>query len=188
MLQILTPKQRICQRRSLRRGFRDVFILTVTGESTLWTLLSSTNISLAFAHNALTSDSLIISHLLSCSICLSRSLVSHILLKNSHRSCQTVNGHEVDAYYILSTSRHIEDTGPIQQHRIIILLCQLSTSPKSLEPHKIFHNKHTLSGLSATSSVVNNSKMAADVGNVTWPDHPVRIQTKQMKQWKCLSN
>lgn len=50
----------------------------MTGESTLWTLLSSTRISRAFAHRALTSDSLIISHRRSCSICRSKSLKSDI--------------------------------------------------------------------------------------------------------------
>ena len=47
--------------------------VTVTGASTLWTLDSSTRISLALAQRALTSDSLMISHFLNCSICLSRS-------------------------------------------------------------------------------------------------------------------
>lgn len=48
-------------------------LLTVTGASTLWTLLSSTRISMALRHRAFTSDSLSGSHFFSCSICLSRS-------------------------------------------------------------------------------------------------------------------
>jgi hypothetical protein len=47
-------------------------ILTVTGASTLWTLLSSTRISLARRHSALTSPSRRYSHRLSRSICSSR--------------------------------------------------------------------------------------------------------------------
>ena len=50
-------------------------ILTVTGESTLCTFDSSTRISRAFEHKALTSNSLIISQRRSCSICLSKSLI-----------------------------------------------------------------------------------------------------------------
>ena len=46
--------------------------LTVTGASTLWTLLSSTRISLALRQRALTSPSLRYSHLRSRSICSSR--------------------------------------------------------------------------------------------------------------------
>ncbi len=46
--------------------------LTVTGASTLWTLLSSTRISLALKHRALTSPSRRYSHRLSRSICSSR--------------------------------------------------------------------------------------------------------------------
>ena len=46
---------------------------TVTGASTLWTLDSSTKISLALAQRVLTSLSLMISQFLSCSICLSKS-------------------------------------------------------------------------------------------------------------------
>ena len=53
----------------------DGVVLTVTGESTLWTFDSSTRISLAFAHKILTSDSLMTSHRRSCSICRSRSLI-----------------------------------------------------------------------------------------------------------------
>ena len=53
--------------------------LTITGESTLCTLLSSTKISRALAQRAFTSLSLIISHRFNCSICLSKSLVSFIL-------------------------------------------------------------------------------------------------------------
>lgn len=48
-------------------------IRTVTGASTLWTLLSSTRISMALRQRAFTSDSLRGSHRFSCSICLSRS-------------------------------------------------------------------------------------------------------------------
>lgn len=47
--------------------------LTVTGASTLCTLLSSTRISIAFIQSAFTSDSFSGSHRFSCSICLSRS-------------------------------------------------------------------------------------------------------------------
>lgn len=50
--------------------------LTVTGASTRWTLLSSTSISIAFKHRALTSDSLSGSQFFNCSICLSRSDMS----------------------------------------------------------------------------------------------------------------
>jgi hypothetical protein len=48
--------------------------LTVTGLSTYWTFPSSINISLAFRHTSLTIDSGIVSHLFSCSICLSGQL------------------------------------------------------------------------------------------------------------------
>ncbi len=58
--------------------------LTVTGESTLCTLLSSTRISRALAHKAFTSLSLMTSHLLNCSICRSRSLVSDIICNRHH--------------------------------------------------------------------------------------------------------
>lgn len=61
--------------------------ITVTGESTRWTLLSSTRISRAFAHRALTSASCIISHLFNCSICLSKSLVSDIVTFKTPRFC-----------------------------------------------------------------------------------------------------
>jgi hypothetical protein len=44
--------------------------LTVTGESILWTLLSSTKISRALLHNSLTSDSVISSQRRNFSICL----------------------------------------------------------------------------------------------------------------------
>ena len=56
--------------------------LTVTGESTLCTLLSSTRISRALAHKALTSDSLMISHLLNWSICRSKSLKSDMIVSS----------------------------------------------------------------------------------------------------------
>ena len=52
---------------------RGVEWLTVTGASTLWTLLSSTRISMALRHRAFTSDSFRGSHLFNCSICLSKS-------------------------------------------------------------------------------------------------------------------
>lgn len=45
----------------------------MTGASTLWTLLSSTRISIALRQRAFTSDSFNGSHFFSCSICLSRS-------------------------------------------------------------------------------------------------------------------
>ena len=48
----------------------------MTGASTLWTLLSSTRISMALRQRAFTSDSLRGSHFFSCSICLSRSDIS----------------------------------------------------------------------------------------------------------------
>lgn len=48
----------------------------MTGASTLWTLLSSTRISRAFAQRTLTCDSLIISHRFNCSICWSKLCVS----------------------------------------------------------------------------------------------------------------
>ena len=54
--------------------------LTVTGTSTLSTLLSSTRISFAFAQRALTSLSGMHSHRLSCSICLSKLLMLLLLL------------------------------------------------------------------------------------------------------------
>lgn len=55
-------------------------VLTVTGASTLWTLLSSTRISMALRQRALTSDSLRGSQFFSCSICLSRSDIFALLL------------------------------------------------------------------------------------------------------------
>lgn len=66
---------------------------TVTGGSTRCTLLSSARISLAFAHRDFTSLSLMSSHLLSCSICLSKSLDiaaegNHVKQKRYTR-CQT---------------------------------------------------------------------------------------------------
>lgn len=63
----------ICFRR--RSKFK-MWFLTVTGESTRWTFDSSTRISRALEHKALTSDSLMISQRRSCSICRSKSLIS----------------------------------------------------------------------------------------------------------------
>lgn len=51
----------------------DSFTPTVTGASTLWTLLSSINISLALSQRLFTSDSFKYSHFFSLSICSSRS-------------------------------------------------------------------------------------------------------------------
>ena len=75
---------------------RDQFVvlqLTVTGVSTLWTLLSSTKISIAFMHRALTSASFSGSHLLSCSIWRSKS-------------------DDIRAYSQSNTSRSIANTAP----------------------------------------------------------------------------
>lgn len=55
-------------------------MLTVTGESTRCTLLSSMSISRALAHSAFTSCSGMISHRFSCSICRSRSLLESYIL------------------------------------------------------------------------------------------------------------
>lgn len=66
-------------------GFQGLFELTVTGESTLWTFDSSTRISLALEHRALTSDSLMISQRRNCSIWRSRSLIFRRFLSKKNQ-------------------------------------------------------------------------------------------------------
>lgn len=77
-------------------------LLTVTGESTRWTLDSSTRISRAFEHKALTSHSLMISQRRSCSICRSKSDVSDVMV---------VFGTPLHPQFCLDRNKR---TGPIQ--------------------------------------------------------------------------
>ena len=70
---VMKMKQKASQCNACKMRFSFVKTeLTVTGASTLWTLLSSTRISLALKHRALTSPSRRYSHRLSRSICSSR--------------------------------------------------------------------------------------------------------------------
>ena len=105
-------------------------ILTVTGESTLCTLLSSTRISLALAHKDFTSLSFITSQRRNCSICLKKLLIKWINKPNHVKKNKTKPETELNAGILTKRSRNT------QRLKTMLFSCPLPSTSISLAKDK----------------------------------------------------
>lgn len=116
--------------------------LTVTGASTLWTLLSSTRISIALRQRAFTSDSLRGSHRLSCSICLSRSDMFAVCRNPPRSGLPSTLSNPYSSPSLTAPSRTSDDISgfPLSSliylpyHRLVVQLFSSSGNFPSLPP------------------------------------------------------